>query len=93
MNNGVFHLVTASYTTLILGRDPDAESGKALGSVEAYDTHRGGGQWREMPEMRLARKQHGCAVFTNRDRLTVREGRILYRLTHLVGNNLPLTCI
>ena len=77
------------------GRDPDAESGKALSSVEAYDTHRGGGQWREMPEMLLARKQHGCAVFTSgggkEDRLTVRDGLILYRVTHLVGNNLPLT--
>ena len=63
-----------SYAIIAAGKeDPDDESGKALSSVEAYDTHRGG-QWREVPEMLLARKQHGCAVFTGRDRSTVRGG-------------------
>lgn len=57
-----------------VGRDSDEESGKAMSSVEAYDTHKGG-QWRELPEMLLARKQHGCAVFAGMDRSTVR-GRL-----------------
>ena len=50
-----------------------------MSSVEAYDTH-SGGQWREMPEMTLARKQHGCAVFTGVDRKTVWRRMIMNKL-------------
>ena len=70
--------VKITYCTISGRDDSGPDSGEALSSVEAYYTHEGG-EWRAWPEMRVARKKHGCAAFTAADRSTVRQKIKHYR--------------